>query len=186
MSRVSLVGGLGSVPPPITAVSLPQNLKIVPPSLLIMTKFFWVFFYLCMAKANLTSTTSLGMQTLLSYWNIKATTIEITKVGSITITVLSGSPSHKINVPRHESLPLAPQICPPALVPPYGRGQIPPCLSGLGKTLVSCRDYSHCRNRSASWGKLLKTFSLHSNSVNPQNMWHFESNTISYTRPKFP
>ena len=36
-----------------------------------------------MTKANLTSITSLRMQTLLSYWNIKATTIEITKVGSI-------------------------------------------------------------------------------------------------------
>ena len=35
------------------------------------------------------STTSLRMQTLLSYRNIKATTVEITKVGSSTITVLS-------------------------------------------------------------------------------------------------
>ena len=35
------------------------------------------------------STTGLRMQTLLSYWNIKATTVEITKVGSSTITVLS-------------------------------------------------------------------------------------------------
>ena len=38
-----------------------------------------------MTKANLTSITSLRMQTLLSYRNIKATTIEITKVGSIRL-----------------------------------------------------------------------------------------------------
>ena len=38
-----------------------------------------------MTKANLTSMTSLRMQTLLSYLNIKATTIEITKVGSMRL-----------------------------------------------------------------------------------------------------
>ena len=38
-----------------------------------------------MTKANLTSITSLRMQNLLSYWNIKATTIEITKLGSIRL-----------------------------------------------------------------------------------------------------
>ena len=38
-----------------------------------------------MTKANLTSITSLRMQTLLSYRNIKATTVEITKVGSMRL-----------------------------------------------------------------------------------------------------
>ena len=38
-----------------------------------------------MTKANLISITSLRMQTLLSYSNIKATTIEITTVGSIRL-----------------------------------------------------------------------------------------------------
>ena len=38
-----------------------------------------------MTKANLTSITSLRMQTLLSYSNIKATTIEITKVRSMRL-----------------------------------------------------------------------------------------------------
>ena len=28
-------------------------------------------------------------------------------------------------------------LCPPALPPPYGGGQIPPCVNGLGKTLIS-------------------------------------------------
>ena len=38
-----------------------------------------------MTKANFTSITSLRMQTLLSYRNIKTTTIEITKVGSFVL-----------------------------------------------------------------------------------------------------
>ena len=38
-----------------------------------------------MTKANLTSITSLRKQTLLSYLNIKATTIEITEVGSMRL-----------------------------------------------------------------------------------------------------
>ena len=38
-----------------------------------------------MTKANLTSITSLRMQSLLSYRNTKATTIEITKVGSMRL-----------------------------------------------------------------------------------------------------
>ena len=38
-----------------------------------------------MTEANLTSITSLRMQTLLSYRNIKVTTIEITKVGSLRL-----------------------------------------------------------------------------------------------------
>ena len=38
-----------------------------------------------MTKANLTSITSLRMQTLLSYRTMKATTIEITKVGPMRL-----------------------------------------------------------------------------------------------------
>ena len=38
-----------------------------------------------MAKTNLTSITSLRMQTFLSYQNIKAITIEITKVGPLRL-----------------------------------------------------------------------------------------------------
>ena len=38
-----------------------------------------------MTKANLVSITSLRMQTLLSYWNINGTTIEINKVGSMRL-----------------------------------------------------------------------------------------------------
>ena len=74
--------------PLITAVSPPENLKIVPPLPIFADHdkiFFWYFFNLCTTKANLTSITSLRMQTLLSYWNIKATTIEITKVGSMRL-----------------------------------------------------------------------------------------------------
>ena len=61
-----------------------------PPSLLVMKKIlFRYFFNLCITKAitkaNLIGITILRMQTLLSYWNITATTIEITKVGSIRL-----------------------------------------------------------------------------------------------------
>ena len=81
-----------------------------------------------MTKANLTST-SLRMQTLLYYWNIKATTIEISKVGSITITCSTCTfslwynlsklgPPHKVYVPLMNSPinVLFPSTCPL----PYG------------------------------------------------------------------
>ena len=76
--RVFPSGGGDWGDPPMSSMS--------PPSLLILTKFFFdIFSIFAMTKANLTSITSLKMQTLLSYWNIKATTIEITKVGSMRL-----------------------------------------------------------------------------------------------------
>ena len=91
--RFSLVGVLGGSPmssmsPFITAVSLikSKNCPAPPPIFVDHDKnFFGYVFNLCMTKANLTSITSLRMQTLLPYWNIEATTIEITKVGSIRL-----------------------------------------------------------------------------------------------------
>ena len=71
--------------PLITAVSPHKILKLSPHLCWSWQNFFRYFFNLCMTKANLTSITSLRMQTLLSYWNIKATTIEITKVWSIRL-----------------------------------------------------------------------------------------------------
>ena len=72
--------------PLITAVS-PLKSKNCPPPISVDhgKNFFRYFFNLCMTKANLTSITSLRMQTLLSYWNIKRTTIEINKVGSMRL-----------------------------------------------------------------------------------------------------
>ena len=91
-TRVFPGGGTGGSPhelyvPLITAVSPHKILKLSPPPNLCWSwqNFFRYFFNLCMTKANLTSITSLRMQTLLSYWNIKATTIEITKVWSIRL-----------------------------------------------------------------------------------------------------
>ena len=78
---------MSSMSPFITAVSpiKSKNCPSSPPSLLIMTKnFLDIFLNLCMTKANLTSITSLRMQ-LYCLIEIKATTIEITKVGSIRL-----------------------------------------------------------------------------------------------------
>ena len=82
--RFSLVvGGTGGIP---QELYVPPHNSCVPPIFVDHDKnFFRYFFNLCMTKANLTSITSQRMQTLLSCWNIKATTVEITKVGSIRL-----------------------------------------------------------------------------------------------------
>ena len=59
---------MSSMSPLITAVSPHKILKLPLPILVDHDKnFFRYFFNLCMTKANLTSITSLRMQTLLSY-----------------------------------------------------------------------------------------------------------------------
>ena len=90
--RVSPSGGgtggspMSSMSPLIKAVSPHKIEKLSPPIFVDHDKdFFRYFFNFCMTKANLTSITSLKDATLLSYWNIKATTIEITKVGSMRL-----------------------------------------------------------------------------------------------------
>ena len=75
-------GGLGT--PPWASMS-PAHTTVPPHLCWSWQKFFGCFFNLCMTKANLTSIRSLRMQTLLSYWNIKATTIQVTKVGLIRL-----------------------------------------------------------------------------------------------------
>ena len=55
-------------------------------------------------------------------------------IRSMSPPIRSMSPPIRSMSPPHESTPLT--LCPPALVlPPYGGGQIPPCVNGLGKTL---------------------------------------------------
>ena len=86
---VGLEGPPWALCPPHNSCVLPIKSKNCPPPPPHLhwswQNFFRYFFNLCMTKANLTSITSLRMQTFLSYWNIKAITIEIMKLGSIRL-----------------------------------------------------------------------------------------------------